>query len=218
MTTPLVIIGAGAHCHDVLVVVRTVNEVEPQFDFLGFVDDGDLERPDGGKPDGGILGSSDRIGELGAVFLTGIGDCGARRRYDQVGRDAGWVSPSLVDPQTTVLGHAQLGPGTVCSVGSRVSTGVRVGRHVFLHYNCTIGHDAKVEDYVMVASGAHIGAEATIGNGTWVGVGATVATGVTVGERVVVGMGAVVTHDVESGVTVTGVPARVTGPSAPPAG
>lgn len=47
-----------------------------------------------------------------------------------------------------------------------------------------------------------------IGDEVWIGAGAMVLAGIKIGDGAVVGAGAVVTHDVESGQTVVGNPAR----------
>ena len=49
----------------------------------------------------------------------------------------------------------------------------------------------------------------SIGNNVWIGTKATILKGVKIGDNSVVGANAVVTKDVESGVVVAGVPARV---------
>ena len=53
------------------------------------------------------------------------------------------------------------------------------------------------------------GGHVLIGEGTFVGSGSVVIGQLSVGSWSIVGAGAVVTKDVESGVTVAGVPARV---------
>jgi len=47
-----------------------------------------------------------------------------------------------------------------------------------------------------------------IGNNVWIGRGVTILPGVTIGDGAVIGANAVVTHDVASGTTVVGIPAR----------
>jgi serine acetyltransferase len=91
-----------------------------------------------------------------------------------------------------------------------------------------VGTLARIEDLVILNSGAIVEHDSRIGLGTHIAPGATLAGGVRVGQRVlmgagctvcpyvgvgddvVVGAGSVVVEDVPDGVTVCGVPARVT--------
>ncbi|MFT8719432.1 DapH/DapD/GlmU-related protein, partial [Acetobacter sp.] len=48
----------------------------------------------------------------------------------------------------------------------------------------------------------------TIGKNVWIGGGAIILPGITIGDNAIIGAGSVVTHDVVSGATVAGNPAR----------
>ena len=107
---------------------------------------------------------------------------------------------------------------------------VEIGKHVYISSFCNIGW-ARIEDYVMVASGAHImcGKQAhffnrtdipialqggntcqvRIGYGTWVGSRAIIMADV--GEECVIGAGTVVTKPIPAWSIAVGVPARVIG-------
>lgn len=105
---------------------------------------------------------------------------------------------------------------------------IRLGRGVFVNFNCvildvarvTIGDDTRIGPAVQIYTAEHpldpaerrggleSGRPVTIGSNVWIGGGAIILPGVTIGDDAVVGAGSVVTHDVAPGARVAGNPAR----------
>ena len=92
---------------------------------------------------------------------------------------------------------ADFGPGFVLihSQGVVINGQVRGGSHVYLEHQVTIGADRWKSP--------------VLGDDVYVGAGAKIIGPVTVGDGVRVGANAVVVHDVPSGATVVGIPAKV---------
>ena len=98
-------------------------------------------------------------------------------------------------------------------VGSLITVDVRIGDHVLINGDLTIGHDSEVGDGSVVCPGANVSGWVRIGRRVLVGTGATILAGerdrpLTIGDDAVVGAGACVVTDVAAGSTVVGVPAR----------
>ena len=105
---------------------------------------------------------------------------------------------------------------------------IRLGRDVFLNFNCVILDVCEVDigDLTQIGPGAQIltadhprdpdqrargvefGKPISIGRNVWIGGGAIILPGVTVGDDALIGAGSVVTRDVAPGATVMGNPAR----------
>ena len=83
-----------------------------------------------------------------------------------------------------------------------------IGRHVILNLDCTVGHDAVVEDFVTSRPASTSPGNVAIGVGCDLGTGATLIQGVTIGHWTTVGAGAVVVRDLPANVTAVGVPAQ----------
>jgi maltose O-acetyltransferase len=116
-------------------------------------------------------------------------------------------------------------PSFMCDYGYNI----RLGRNVFINYQCIfldcalieIGNDVQIGpavqlytaqhplDPVVRRSGLESASPIRIGNDVWIGGGAVVLPGVTIGDRSVIGAGAVVARDVPPEILVVGNPARV---------
>lgn len=92
---------------------------------------------------------------------------------------------------------AEFGPGFVLfhSNGVVINNKVKGGSNIRLHHEVTIGEDEE-------------GKAPVLGSDIDLGAGAKIIGGVTVGDGVKVGANAVVVHDVPSGTTVVGIPAK----------
>lgn len=116
-------------------------------------------------------------------------------------------------------------PPFFCDYGCNI----RLGRGVFLNFNCVIldicavaigdltqiGPAVQIyaadhpRDAEMRRQGLEFGRPVTIGRNVWIGGGAILVPGVTVGDDAIIGAGSVVTRDVPAGATVAGNPARI---------
>ena len=106
---------------------------------------------------------------------------------------------------------------------------IRLGRGVFLNFNCVILDVCEVEigdqtqigpgvqiltadhprDPAERAAGIEFGKPIVIGRNVWIGGGAIILPGLSIGDDAIIGAGSVVTRDVPEGVTAAGNPARM---------
>jgi sugar O-acyltransferase (sialic acid O-acetyltransferase NeuD family) len=212
MSTPLVIIGCGGFGREVHDVVDAINEVNPTWNLLGYLDDGpehvnvSLVESRGSK----VLGGTDWLLTAGreVQFVIGIGTGKVRRAIDERLSSAGFTAATLVHPTATQGHDVRIGEGSVICAGVRSTTHVTLGRHVHLNLNTTVGHDCILEDYVTVNPLVAISGWVTIGTETMLGTHSAILQNLTLGERCVVGAGSCVVKNVPSDVVVKGVPAR----------
>lgn len=206
---PLVIVGAGGHGREALDIVTAINEVEPTYDFLGFLDDGrsvgEIVAPHKHK----ILGGADLLQTLQAEYVIAIGDTDTRRTIANAVEPVAASAPtSLIHPLASIGSEVTYGSGLMMAAGARVTHGVTLGAHVHINVNSTISHDCWVGDYVTITPGSHVSGSVRIGDGVWLGIGAVVRQGTIIESGTTVGAGAVVVDDLPAHCTAVGVPAR----------
>lgn len=152
----------------------------------------------------------DRVLELGVEGgMVSIGDGPARDRLAEPLVAAGLELSSIVHRRAFVAPSARVGAGVFIGAMSTLNTGCRVEELVLIQGGAYLSHDVRVGRAATLAPGVVLGGRSEVGPRAFLGLGAVVLPGMSVGEGAVVGAGAVVREDVEPGVTVVGVPARV---------
>jgi sugar O-acyltransferase (sialic acid O-acetyltransferase NeuD family) len=217
VTEPLVVIGGGGMGRCVLDVVDEVNRSARQasgdaaWEVLGVLDDStpDLDLLTAREVQ--HLGPVSHLAELPADvgYVIGIADGAVRRRVDEFAQSLGRSSPTLVHPNAHRGFGVELGPGSVVCSHVSMENNIRLGRHVHVNQNSTIGHDCRIASYVTISPLVAVSGAVTLEEGAFLGTGSSVNQGLTVHERSVVGAGAAVIRDVACDATVVGVPARV---------
>jgi sugar O-acyltransferase (sialic acid O-acetyltransferase NeuD family) len=144
----------------------------------------------------------------GASYLVGIADPSIRNRLAQLLEAKGLSPMTLIHPRAIIGPETTLGEGCLVLGGAHVSSSIRIGRHVQVHYNATVGRDAVLADRVTVYPGANVSGSVLLDEDVTVGSNAVVLQGLKVGRGTFVGAGAVVTRDLGPGLVVVGAPAR----------
>ena len=206
----LAIYGTGGFAREVLELVRDVNEIEPTFEAIGWLDDdtSKIGQTIKGLP---VLGPiEDASGKLSTFeVVIAIGNTVARSRIAARLDRLGIASPVLVDPRARVGRDITIGDGSIVCAGSLLTTDIHLGRHVILNLSVTVGHDAGLADYVTLAPTVNVSGNVRIAEGCDIGTGCATVQGVSIGEWSIVGAGAVVARDLPANVTAVGVPAKV---------
>ncbi|CAM3263681.1 acetyltransferase [Nocardioides dubius] len=212
MTRDLVVIGAGGFGREVLDVVDAINaSTDAAWSVRGVVDDAPSQENLERLAKRGVTylgGSAEVLDSQPAAYVVGIGSPSVRTKVALSFDAAGWSAATLIHPTVTQGFDVTIGAGSVLCAGVRLTTNIRLGRHVHVNLNSTIGHDTTIEDFVSINPLASISGDCTIESGVLVGVAGIVLNGLRIGADSTVGGSACVVRDVPAETTVKGVPAR----------
>jgi len=207
----VVIIGTGGFGREALDVLEAINQVETQYDILGFVTEPGYHEPRELINEKPVLGYFDWLehhkNEVRAI--CGVGAPAMRRRLIQQAEQLGVEFFSAVHPRTIQTRWVRMGAGSIITAGCILTNNITIGSHVHLNLDCTVGHDVVIEDFVTVSPGVHVSGNVRLEQGSFIGTGANLIEAITVGQWSVVGAGSVVVKDIPANTTAVGNPAKV---------
>lgn len=211
---PLIVLGTGGNCVDIVEIVRAVNAAAPAppYACAGFLDDDPARRGTSlaGLPVLGPLAAA--ADHPGCWFVNGIGSTRTIAYKEAILARTGIPDErfaTLAHPMASVSPSAALGAGTVLFPHVAVHSAARVGRHVIVLAGSVINHDVHVGDYTCITAGVALSGGVQVGRACYIGTNSCVREGVRLGDGCIVGMGSVVLGDVPPGAVVAGNPARV---------
>ena len=199
----LILIGAGGYSKSVLDSVDYYN-----YKVKGFLDEFSQEEEHLGYPV--LWHSLDEIENPEKYFyFIGIGNNQRRKIwYDRlVTRKLRLIN--VVDRSAIISPEARIGNGCFFGKMSVVNSRSVIGNDCIINTKSLVEHGCFVHDHANISTNAVINGDVEVGEGTFVGTCSVIIGQKTVGRWSTVGAGAVVISDVESNVTVAGVPARM---------
>ena len=148
---PLFIVGSGGFAQEVAWVIDDVNNRQPEWHLLGFVEDISSGRSEHyGRP---ILESYAVAAKLCAepFFACGMGAPLIREKESVRAENLGWKPATLIHPSVIEARFVSIGEGCVIGAGSVLAPYARIGRHCVVNVQSTIGHNAEIGDYSVVS-------------------------------------------------------------------
>ena len=85
---------------------------------------------------------------------------------------------------------------------------ISIGCHVIINLDCTIGHDAIINDFATLYPSVNVSGITNIGHAAELGTGMQIIQGKKIGNYSIIGAGAVVVRDIPDKCTAVGSPAR----------
>lgn len=208
----VVIVGAGGFGREVLWLIRECNEValektgQPLYQIEGFVDANQKEEQICDVP---FLGSYDWfLTNQDAYAVCAIGSPRTRQLVIQQLTNLGVSYVSIVHPSVRMSQYVEIGEGSILCAGAILTTQIKVGSHVHINLNTTIGHDVTIGDFSTIAPGVNVSGNVSIGQGCDLGTNSSIIQGIKVGMGVILGAGAVVNKDLEENTVAVGIPAK----------
>jgi len=143
-------------------------------------------------------------------FVIAVGNPRVREKiHAKMLNDGTPYFATLIDPSAILnINDVEIGPGSIICAGTICTVNIKIGSHVIVNLNCTIGHDVLIEDFVTVAPMAAISGNVHIADKVEVGTGACIRQGVSLETGSMLGMGSVLTKSIKENVVFFGNPAK----------
>ncbi len=206
----IAIYGAGGFGREVLTLLQDINKQSPQWNFVGFFDDG-MEK--GSTVNGHkLLGGMTELNAWDTPLSLAIA-VGTPTIHETILKkicNPQISFPTLIHP-TAIIGDSnfvKIGEGCIICAYNVITTNVEIGDFVILNIACTTGHDTIIHNHASFMPTCNISGEVIIGEGVYCGTGVKIINRTSIGEWSIVGAGAVVTKPLPASCTAVGVPAR----------
>ena len=204
----LYIIGAGGFGREVAWIVERINFIKPSWNLKGFIDDNETLW---GSKEGEyhVFGGCEYLSALEDVYaVCAVGSSNVRKKIIEKLKDTSVKFATLVDPSVLYSNSVKIGEGAIVCAGTIITVDVNIGDHVIVNLDCTIGHDAVIEDFVTIYPSVNVSGNVLIGECSELGTGTQIIQGKKVISNTIIGAGAIVVKDcIESG-TYVGSPAK----------
>lgn len=206
----LVIFGAGGFGKEVAWLVSNINRVQKEWDLLGFIDDTEnLQGTDvNGIPVlGGIEWFKDNTIPISVVCAV------AKPKFrkmliEKMEQYQHVRFATLIEPSAIIADTCEVDEGSIICAQSVISVNTKIGRHVIVDWNCTIGHDAVLNDFCTLYPSVNISGKTCLCECVEMGVGSKLIEELIIREGTIVGAGAVVVKSLSANCTAVGVPAK----------
>lgn len=204
----LYIIGAGGFGREVAWLVERINKVNPTWILKGFIDDneslwGTIE---GEYP---VLGGCEYLNSLIDVYaVCAVGSAKIRKIIIDKLKNSDVKFATLIDPSVLLSKRVEIGEGSIICAGTIITVDIKIGNHVIINLDCTIGHDDVIEDFVTIYPSVNVSGNVLIGECSELGTGMQIIQGKKVAPNTIIGAGAVVVKDCAESGTYVGSPAK----------
>ena len=204
----LYIIGAGGFGREVAWLVERINEVNPTWNLKGFIDDNESlwGNVEGDYP---VLGGCEYLKPLGDVYaVCAVGSAKVRKIIIGRIKESNVKFATLIDPSVLVSKRVEIGEGSIICAGTIITVDIKIGNHVIINLDCTIGHDDVIEDFVTIYPSVNVSGNVLIGQCTELGTGTQIIQGKRITANSIVGAGAVVVKNIDEPGTYVGSPVK----------
>ncbi|OBW58440.1 transferase [Solibacillus silvestris] len=203
----IVIIGAGGFGRELAWLIEDINKQSSEWNIVGFVDDSEEIQNkviNGYK----VVGNIEWLQNQQLNVVCAIGDPILKKKIVEKLQDSKNTYPVLIHPSVIYSRQVTFGEGSIICAANIITTNIKIGKHVIVNLDCTIGHDAKLGDYTTVLPSVNISGFVEAGQCVSIGTGSAVIQGVKIGENSIIGAGAVVVKDIPENCTAVGAPAK----------
>ncbi len=200
----IVIVGASGFAREIKWMIDRINSITPCWNFLGYIDNYTENEM--------VIGNDDFLCRYPKELCVAIAIADPKLRYKLAAmyrQNKLLDFPSLIDPDVIMSESISMGKGNLICAGSILTVDVEIGDFCIINLDCTIGHEAILENFVTMNPSVNISGNTHLFEGVNMGTGSQIIQGRNIGMHTVIGAGAVVAKDIPSQCTAVGVPAKI---------
>jgi sugar O-acyltransferase (sialic acid O-acetyltransferase NeuD family) len=139
--------------------------------------------------------------------LVAIGNPAVRKKVvAELPADTNYYT--LIHPGVVRSKWVEIGPGSIVTAGTILTTNIVIGRHAHLNLHTTVGHDCRIGDFFTTAPAVNISGNCTFGDCVYLGTNAAIREGISICSNVTVGMGGIVLRSITEPGTYVGMPVK----------
>jgi sugar O-acyltransferase (sialic acid O-acetyltransferase NeuD family) len=206
----IIIYTAGSGSQEILLNIRQINEINPEWEILGFVDE-DLSLSDSEIQGLPVFPPNHKEISRDVYGICGVLDPLLRKRItEELIEGRGMKLASIISCNSRIPTDFEYGPGTLIMPDVTISYGVKLGKGVLVFWGAALGHNLVVGNYSSILSFATITGNCKIGNSTIIGASSTLNVGVQIGNNSLVGVGTTIFKNVKDNLSVIDLPRQIT--------
>lgn len=187
ITKDIAIYGAGGFGREVACMIKEINEIQPQWNLIGFFDDG---KPSGYSVShfGTVLGNREDLNnwpkELSIVICLGS-PASIKSILDAI-TNQNIKFPNLISPSFKIgdIETFKIGEGNIIKGNCSVTTGVMIGNFNILNGFINIGHDAQIGNFNVLMPGVRVSGDVSIGNNNLIGADSFIKQAIKIGNNI----------------------------------
>jgi len=203
----LIIIGVGGFGREVAWLVERINNVVPEWDLIGFIDDNkDFHGTDVNGYQ--VLGDSKWLrNQSEDIFaVCAVGSSKVRKKI--INKLGNQKYATLIDPSVQLSNLVEIGEGSIICAGTIITVNVTLGSHVIINLDCTIGHNAVINSFTTLYPSVNISGDTILAECVEMGTGSQIIQGLKIERATVVGAGSTVVKNLPEYCVAVGSPAK----------
>jgi sugar O-acyltransferase (sialic acid O-acetyltransferase NeuD family) len=205
----ILLFSAGSGSREILRIIQDINEVNPTWHILGFVDNNveAVTKKVDGFP---VYRSDDFPFSKNIHGICGILDQALCKKVVETEIEANQVQlATIIHPSVIMDKETEIGAGSVLHPGVCISYNVKIGKCVVILYRAILGHDVEVGNYNRILSSTVINGGGSIGENCMIGASVTIAARISIGKNSVIGIGTTVINNIDEGKSVMAMPRQI---------
>ena len=202
----LVIVGAGGFGQEFYSWCLPLDGKE--WTIKGFLDD-NLQALDNSKIDSKVLATvAAYTPQQNDIFICAIGSGAGRLKVVKILQEQGGRFINFIHPSALICQPVQMGMGNIFGPFVYIGIHASIGDFNFFNVASSVGHHVRIANGCTVNSHADVTGNVILEDEVFLGSHACIIPKKTIGKNAKVGAGSAVMHNVASGTTVLGVPAK----------